>query len=272
MKNDYIRYAETVFFKHEVSQNPSRNIYSMHTHDAYELLYFVGGDATCVIEDRKYKLQKGDLILIRPLRYHFIRIDNPADYERYDILFDPGKHRIDGVDLLDEVVEVVNLGENTVAKQIFQRMDVYREQCDEAGFACLLSHLISELLYSVHLFSTASEGQGKSVSPLISDALQYINRSLDCVKSIGEIAERLFVSESYLFRRFKQELHQTPKQYIMNKRLLMARQRILLGESPTAVCQTLGFGDYTTFYRNYRSFFGQAPTQTVRKERCGGSA
>ena len=260
MKNDYIQYTEQIFFKHELSKNLSENVYSMHTHNAYELLYILSGDATCVIEDRKYKLKKGDLILIRPFCYHFIQIDSPTDYERYDILFDPDRHRIEGISLLDDTAEVINLSENTIAKSIFQRIDVYREHCDRVSFACLLSHLLSELFYSIRLFSGASVGHGNALSPLISEALQYINESLCRIRSIEEVADHLFISESYLFRRFRRELHQTPKQYVMNKRLLLARQRISLGESPTAVCRELGFGDYTTFYRNYRALFGQAPS------------
>lgn len=268
MKNDYIRYTEAIYFKHELSKDLPENVYSMHTHNTYELLYILSGDATCVIENRQYKLKKGDLILIRPFCYHFIQIDSTTDYERYDLLFDPIRHHIEGIDLIGEETEVLSLSDNTMAKSIFQRMDVYHEHCDRSRFLLLLPHLISELFYSIHLFSNESAGKGTSLSPLISDALRYMNESLYRVTSMEEIARRLFISESYLFRRFKSELHQTPKQYMMNKRLLLARQRISLGEAPSTVCQELGFGDYTTFYRNYRSFFGEAPTQTTHAKQA----
>jgi transcriptional regulator GlxA family with amidase domain len=35
---------------------------------------------------------------------------------------------------------------------------------------------------------------------------------------------------------------------------------ISLGERPMAVSEKCGFGDYTTFYRAYRQFFGYAPS------------
>lgn len=259
MTSEYIQDTEKIFFKHELSRKLSENVYSMHTHNAYELLYILSGDATCVIEDRRYKLNRGDLILIRPLRYHFIQIDSITDYERYDILFDPSRHGVDGLARIGRDAEVIHLSENAIAKNIFEKMDVYAERFDGADFERLLSHLLSELFYSIGLFDDRVERGGNSISPLISDALRYINESLYTIKSMGEIANHLFVSESYLFRRFKRELHQTPKRYIMNKRLLLAEQRLSLGEAPTAVCRELGFGDYTSFYRNYRSFFGRAP-------------
>ena len=84
MQSDYSYEGENLFFKHEISRNLPRDAYSMHSHNMYELLYFVSGDATHVIEDRQYKLKRGDLILIRPSKYHFISIDSACDYERYD--------------------------------------------------------------------------------------------------------------------------------------------------------------------------------------------
>ena len=50
---------------------------------------------------------------------------------------------------------------------------------------------------------------------------EYTNENLCTITGIEEIAEHLFVSESYLFRLFQKELHQTPKKFIMKKRLLL---------------------------------------------------
>jgi AraC-like DNA-binding protein len=47
----------------------------------------------------------------------------------------------------------------------------------------------------------------------------------------------------------------------MEKRLLLAQKLLSAGEKATAVCEQCGFGDYTTFYRNYTSFFGQLPSE-----------
>ena len=259
--NSYIFESDKIYFKHQVSENLSCDAYSMHTHNNYELIYFIEGDATHVIEDRKYKLKKGDLILIRPLRYHFIQIDSPAVYERYNILFDPEKHNIESVALLSDDIEVINLSKNAMAEDIFRRCDVYYRHCDKENFEKILAHLISELFYNISLFSKAFGNEGTTVSPIISKTLKYINENICSIEGIDEIAGRLFVSESYLFRLFKKELHQTPKKYIMEKRLLMAQKMILLGEKPTSVCNRCGFGDYATFYRNYSAFFGCSPSE-----------
>ena len=261
MINDYIWTTDKMFFKHEISENLPCNTYSTHTHNAYELIYFLDGDATHVIEDRKYKLKKGDLILIRPFQYHFIQIDTPARYERYDILFDVEKHNVESARLIPNDIEVINLAGNEIIEDIFRKCDLYYQKSNRDTFEKIVSHLLSELFYNITLFPHPLSETTTTLSPLISKALKYTNNNLCTVAGIEEIAEHLFVSESYLFRLFQKELHQTPKKYIMEKRLFLAQKMIRDGEKPTTVCERCGFGDYTTFYRNYITFFGYSPSK-----------
>lgn len=262
--NDYIPNTDRMFFKHEISENLPCNAYSMHTHNTYELIYFLEGNATHVIEDRKYKLKKGDLILIRPFRYHFIQIDAPTRYERYNVLFDMEKHHVESAELIPDDTEVISLAGNAIAEDIFRKCDLYYQNCPPDVFAKLLSHLLSELFYNVSLFPQTLSKGSDLLSPLISKALRYTNDNLCTLTGIREIAEHLFVSESYLFRLFQKELHQTPKKYIMEKRLLLAHKMLASGEKPTAVCEKCGFCDYTTFYRNYVTSFGRPPSEKPR--------
>ena len=259
--NDYIFHTDKLFFKHEISENPPRDAYSMHVHHGYELLYFLDGDATYVIEDRKYKLKKGDLILIRPMQYHFIQIDSPQKYERYDILFDPEKHGIESEELIPKDIEVINISENSILKELFRKLDFYYRNSSDDTFEKLLFHLVSELFYNLSLSYHSLPENTPTLSPLISKALKYTNDNICTITGIEEIANHLFVSESYLFRLFKSELHQTPKKYIQEKRLLMAQKMLTTGEKPSRVSERCGFTDYTTFYRNYIAFFGHSPRE-----------
>ncbi len=251
-----------IYFKHKISENLPCDAYSMHVHNAYELIYFLDGDATHVIEDRKYKLKKGDLILIPPLKYHLIQIDSPSRYERYDILFDAERHNVGGVELISDGTEIlsINLEDNRTAQDIFERCDLYSKNCTPELFGKILSHLLSELFYNIHLFPSSQSEKGAALSPLLTKVLAYINENLCTITDVAEIAGKLFVSESYLFRLFKKELHQTPKKYIREKRLLLAKKMLSAGEKPTDVCERCGFFDYTTFYRNYTAYFGNPPS------------
>lgn len=263
MINDYILTTDKIFFKHEISENLPCDTYSMHTHNVYELIYFLDGDATHVIEDRKYKLKKGDLILIRPFKYHFIQIDTTTRYERYNILFDPEKHGVESANRIVEDIEVINILGNTILEELFRKCDLYYQNSDRDIFENILSHLLSELFYHITLFPHPFYKETATLSPLISKALKYINENLCTITDTQEIADYIFVSQTYLFRIFQKELHQTPKKYIMEKRLLLAQKMLSDGEKSTSVCNNCGFGDYTTFYRNYIAFFGYSPSETI---------
>ena len=261
MHKDYSFESENLFYKHEKSSNLKKDAYSMHSHNMYELLYFVSGDATHVIEDRKYKLKRGDLVLIRPSKYHFIRIDSNCDYERYDILFSTKTKNLDGLSMLENTPEIINLEEYPMATEIIKKTDFYYKRFKGEDFERLLTGLLCELFYLLSVTpATDNTDPPKVASQTLSNALSYINDNLTLLTGVEEVAKSCFVTESYLYRLFKNELHQTPAKYIASKRLLLAERMMQDGEKPTSVYEKCGFSDYTTFYRNYRAFFGRSPS------------
>ena len=262
MREDYSYSGDNLYYKHEISRNMQKDAYSMHSHNMYELLYFVDGDATHVIEDRKYKLKRGDLILIRPSKYHFIQIDSECSYERYDILFSDQTKNLVCLDMLKDIPEIINLVEYSMATEIIKKTDFYFKHFSGADFENVLTSLLNELFYLLTVTpATEKTDAPKVTSATISKALSYINTNLSTITDVDEVAKSCFVSESYLFRLFKKELKQTPAKYLNSKRLLLAERLINEGQKPTAVYEACGFSDYTTFYRNYRAFFGKPPSK-----------
>ena len=252
-------------YKHGVTHEPSCNLYSLHTHNWYELIYFVRGDATHIIEDRKYKLKPGDIILVRPLQSHFIQIDSSETYERFTVRIDDPLLRERISSLFDANFEVINLSKESGVEEILYRIDYYRQNLSDKEMECLFPSILNELLYSIKVASRRETVSTATIlNPILSEAVAYINESLFTVKSKSEVAEHLFVTESYLTQLFKRELHQTPKRYINSKRLLLAQTMLRRGERPTDVYAKCGFSDYTVFYRSYKQFFGKAPSEDYR--------
>lgn len=258
---EYSFRSRELYYKHSVTEDPVCDAFYMHTHGMYELLYFVSGDATFVIEDKRYKLRRGDMVLIRPMKYHYIVIDSPARYERYGILFDERALRVDNTNMVDENVEVINLLERANISDIFKKLDYYSEHLNDKDFGDVTVLLIKELFYDLSIKKHISEKDSAHINPTLTKALRYINENLFTMKSISEVAEEIFVTESYLFRLFKSELKKSPKKYINDKRLLAAQNLIQMGEMPTAVYERCGFSDYTSFYRNYKDYFGYPPSK-----------
>ena len=188
------------------------------------------------------------------------------EYERYSILFDEKLVDIDEVSMVSDNFEVINISSNQIADGIIRKLDFYRAELSDESFAKVLVLLLKELFYNIGIEQNkVSVSEADVLSPILSRALQYINENIMTLKSISEVAANLFVTESYLFRLFKKELHQTPQKYIREKRLMMARKMLFEGERPTTVCMRCGFADYTTFYRNYVAFFGCSPSKDEKR-------
>ena len=254
---DYQYSSDGLFFKHELTVSPPCDAFSMHTHNYCELLYFLSGDATHVIEDRKFKLRPGDLILIRPYHYHFIQVDSPKTYNRFNILFDEDDIGFD-MKRISEALNVINISDHPRLADIFSKLDFYAESFDSKEFLKLFRGILVEILYNLSLIEPPEDVS--SVNPLISDAIEYINEHLFTIKDVNEISDAVFVTDSYLFKLFKRELHKGPKKYLTEKRLLAAQKQISLGKKPSTVFSECGFSDYTSFYRSYVKYFGHPPS------------
>ncbi|MCQ2400036.1 MAG: AraC family transcriptional regulator [Clostridia bacterium] len=249
-------------FKHHVYVAPPSDSFTSHAHSAYEFLYFVDGDATQIIDDRRYKLKKGMLSLIRPSNHHYVRIDSPKNYDRYVINFDNSYLKIDNLGLLPENFEVVNCEKNAIIYSIFTKLDYYASHFDAETFTDIAGLLIKELVYAISLETDVLSGKSSDggTHPLIQKAVAYINANLFNIKSVSEISDRFFVSESYLFKVFKKELKTSPKKYINDKKLIHAQDMIRRGGNPTEVCAKCGFVDYSAFYKSYVKLFGHRPS------------
>ena len=236
-------------------------------HNDCELLLFLRGNATYIIEDKRYKLKHGDLVIIRPSKYHYIQIDGDADYERYDLLFPTSAVGDELLQRLDADREVINCADNTRIMDLFFKMQSYAEYGTEE-FLDLFPCLLKELFYNlIHLEEKATRS-GTHVSKLIRQALNYINENLYTISDIREISAALFVTETYFFRLFKEQMSISPKKYITRKRLLAAEKQILAGARPTDVYLKCGFNTYPAFYKRYVDFFGRAPSERP----CGTEA
>ena len=237
-----------------------KDSFTVHTHNLYELIFFVRGDANHVVEDRKYKLSKNDLVLVPPRQYHHIEVCSNGEYERYNILFDPEMLEIDKIEGFDKLNDVINLSTNKIAQEIFAKFNFYYSKLSESAFIEVAFSLLKELFYNISVFKTESKKECH-LTPLLSSALSFINEHLFTIKSIDEVVNHLYITPSYLFKLFKKELKTSPKKYINDKRITYAQNLILLGERPTDIALKCGFEDYTSFYRQYKKVFNISPSQ-----------
>ncbi len=255
---DYI--SDKIIYNHAIYTDDHPD--TSHIHSVPELLFIISGDAYHVTEGKKYRLKKYDLVLVKPNVTHYIETHLSRPYERYDIFFNPDiLDDIDCMEILDKF-DVINCSQEYVLLDIMKKFDYYHMNFELNRLGGLYTLLIKELFYNLSIITPPQNPSFESFSPVLINALEYINANLFTIRSISEICNALYITEGYLFKLFGSCLKTTPKKYITEKRLLSARKAIALGKKPTEIYSDLGFSDYTAFYRNYVKLFGHPPSAT----------
>jgi AraC-like DNA-binding protein len=84
---------------------------------------------------------------------------------------------------------------------------------------------------------------------------------------LSELARALGVGLRSLQIGFRRHVGCSPREYLMNCRLQLARSRLLAGPSTkvSTVAFDCGFSDLAVFSAKYRQMFGELPSETLRK-------
>lgn len=91
-------------------------------------------------------------------------------------------------------------------------------------------------------------------------ATEYVEEHLHLNLDLDTIAEAACLSKFHFIRIFKEAYGQTPRQYIIAKRLERARELLLNSEKSFCdICQEVGLKDASTFGRLFKKTFGTTP-------------
>lgn len=241
--------------------------YGSHSHDAYEFIFLKSGNIAYMIEGKVYHPTQNCLVMVRPGEIHSIKFLDDTDYERYDLIFDEKNLGTDICRRIPRHISMIHFDDNQTVIDLFEKTDQYIALFDEDSIHTLLHHLIEEILFHILLSSGKQDSEETyTVNPVIQQAVRYINKNIAKPLSIDLICSQLYITKSHLHHLFVKHLKITPKKYILSKKLTLAQKLLHSGETPTDVAFACGFVDYSTFYRDYKSYFGYAPSMEPDKK------
>ncbi|WP_243154802.1 helix-turn-helix transcriptional regulator [Clostridium thermarum] len=87
-----------------------------------------------------------------------------------------------------------------------------------------------------------------------SSKINYINNLEEDITA-DDLAEKLYLSKFHLSREFKKHTFTTIHMYIVQKKLIDAKELILIKRSVTDVYRRCGFGDYSNFFRAFKNIY-----------------
>jgi len=267
---------QDIAFRYNLDVHPVPESFTMHTHQMCEVYLFLNGRASFRIEGSEYRLERGDLLIMRPAEAHCIQVQPDHPYERLSMHFEPGLFdRIDPEQKLLQVFMDREAGRfNRFAAAEFQDQN-YRvmltrlmepEHQQRLDIIAVLLELLNQLY---RLYQQRGESEPAAESSPLFQVIRHINEHLSEPLSLDSLCEQFYLSKPQLCRSFKRTTGASVGEYINAKRLLQAQSMLRAGSPPTQVCTACGFNDYSAFYRAYRKHFGVSPRNT---QQAGGTA
>ncbi len=93
----------------------------------------------------------------------------------------------------------------------------------------------------------------------MSKAIRYLNTYLEHAISLAELARISGVSRFQLLRSFAREVGITPHAYLIQRRVLLARQLLAKGQRPAQAAIDAGFADQSHMTRAFVRQLGITP-------------
>ena len=253
---------------------------ALHHHDFYEIYFFISGNVSYNIESRSYRLSPGDVLLINPQELHQpIFPPEKQHYERYVLWISSGflqKFSMSEQDLSrcfnTKVPGHTNLiRPDGVSRELlmylFQQLIREQDSQEYASELCCLS-LLGQLLVLVNraALRTGQVPEARdNADSVVYRILGYISDHYNEDLSLDFLANEFFISKYHLSREFSRVVGTSVHRYIVQKRLIMARQMMAAGISTSEVSQRCGFGDYSNFYRAFIGEYQISPRKYLEE-------
>lgn len=261
------------------------NSYGLHCHDFYEFYIHFQGAKYYGIDNEVLLLRPCQLLIIPPFHMHGMLCDEEIHrYERAYLYLTPQFLAALGCGQIDLEGHLAQL----TARNRF--VFVLPE---EGARACgRLMHEVSRtganptpeerfrdasrILPVMQMILDAAEGPSQDsrpmipVNPMMHQVLTYINDHCTEPLTLRRLTERFGISASTLSHEFRRYIHHSVYDYILYRRIMLAK-RMLYGDAPLSeIAFQCGFGDYSNFLRAFRKMNGVCPNsyrQQMQKKR-----
>ena len=253
---------------------------ALHHHEFYEIYFFVSGNVSYNIESRSYRLSPGDVLLINPQELHQpVFSPEKQNYERYVLWLSSSflqQYILPDQDLsqcfdTSQPTHTNLIRPDGVTRELLTYLfqQLIREQ-DSKEFAAELNclSLLAQLLVLVNrtaLRAGRAPEPRENADSVVYRMLGYINDHYSEDLSLDLLANEFFLSKYHLSREFSRVVGTSVHRYIVQKRLIMARQMMAAGTSTSEVSQLCGFGDYSNFYRAFTNEYQISPRKYMEE-------
>lgn len=244
-----------------------------HTHRPqgrpdYQLLYVASGTATFRIGDVWHRVEEGGAVLYRP--------DEPQEY-LYHLADNPDIYWVHftGTAAAETVTRcglhggaVVSAGVESRYRELFEaiirELQLKRPLGDE-----LTAVLVQELMVRMARRDRESHTD-RPRSAMIEKAVREMERRFAEPLTVAALAEQFHVEVCWFSRLFRRQMGASPQQYLMNIRMMKARELLSTTDCPIGEAARLsGYDNPLYFSRLFSRLYGCPPREYRRRQQEG---
>lgn len=229
----------------------------------YELRLFIRGDIEFITENRKFKPNPGDILLLTPGQHYKLSAAQESPYEDYVITFSESHVPCE---MLGDIRNRSGCytTEGTVIAALFLNIDGHIQNYQGDRMEGLLKSVLHEILY--YFIDKPKACPYEVPNQRINEIIDYINKNTSERFTFEDLCKRFNCAESSVCQEFQECMQTSVMKYVRLKRIVLAQSLINQGKRPKDIFQQCGFADYSTFFRTYKKVLNTTPSQAVRKQ------
>lgn len=254
--------------------------YELHCHDYYEVYYFLEGDVDYVVEGQNYKPSPDSILLFAPHVMHGVKVNSSEiPYRRYTLHFSQDVLSPNRRDfLLGAFPSPVSEQTSRIYFEKVKRFHIATyfevliesETAEESIRSELISLGVEALLSRVAVMCQSEKDAFKPTgSDLPARIIWYLNRNLRENITLEQLSEKFYISKHHLNKIFRKATGTTVYDYLLRKRISIAKRMLMNGAGVQEAAAEVGFRDYSVFYRSYTRITGHAPSCDKRSSPMG---
>lgn len=254
MEDSFVYYIETADFHFKYAKGEPF-VKDREFHNYHEFLLFLEGESYFISKNIQQQLSKGSIVLIPSEQFHQFCIGKPSKYERCILGFSETEEIANLIKEAMNEVKIISAPNKRITDLFESLIETAKsELSDEIKKQFIHASLIQLLIYlKQHISSEIT--QNINISPVVQQAISYIDKNYTKKISVESIAKKLYVSPSTLAHKFSKELNITVYKYISKKRIISVCRLVKEGETYAQAAIKSGFSDYSGFYRMYKKHF-----------------
>lgn len=266
---NYIKDLTSTVSCQNTKSNFARNT-DFHIHDCCEIYFLSEGAVTIYVDQSCYVLEAGDMLLMSDLEIHKTIAHTGSDYNRKIVHIHPNYVRgysTYQTDLLacfyNHPIGIHNLIHLDFVKQ--KQYESYFERLNSPSSANYGNDLIKqtnliEFLVSINIWQQSQDNNINSIcDERIVPVMDYIEKHLIDNFSLDDIANACYMDRYYMCHLFKKLTGSSIFQYVLMKRVSLAKDLLMRGNTVTNTCHMAGFNDYSNFIRTFKKITGYTP-------------